>query len=131
MTTPDFRQALRARRLSLVDVAAACGYTYRTVRAYWYGERPVPPAVEEYLRTGKTQRREAPGLDAVVGGLPDYRELQSLRRRAREDRAGLLAAQAAIRDMCQWCEPEGPCRDGSCPLRRWSPKPLVARRTGT
>lgn len=36
--------------------------------------------------------------------------------------------QAAIDAMCQGCEPDGECRDGTCALRPFSPLPVWRRR---
>jgi hypothetical protein len=37
----------------------------------------------------------------------------------------LRAAQTAIEEFCNWHEPEGVCREADCPLRPFSPLPLV------
>jgi hypothetical protein len=46
-----------------------------------------------------------------------------------ETRAELRVVKAAVADMCQLCEPEGVCRDLTCPLRDASPLPFVPLRT--
>lgn len=66
-----YRRALEAARATLGDVAEASGRTYRTLRAYRYGDRRVTPDAARDLATYLRQRSEelaeaAERLEAVA-----------------------------------------------------------------
>lgn len=123
MAVDEFRDVMLSRDLTARQVAAATGYSARSIAAYWYGEHPVNPDVESFLRTGVPRQRDPRrpfgrrwaddasrsrrGIDVVSADLARAEE-----RAARQARA--------IARMCEWCDSDQhKCWEPKCPLRPW------------
>lgn len=141
----DFASALNAAlsRSSVgpVELANAVGVTRQTVHAWRNGESiprtdtayKVAEALDSSRLFGivsrhRTTQCKGCGKFLVANG----RQLRvfcnyTCRDRLRYGRTPRISAEAAaIARMCAQCEPEGACFAAECPLREWSPLPLVA-----
>ena len=124
MMAVDFRRAANSRGLSCPEIAAATGYSPRTILSYWHGERSVPPGVEEFLLTGIARKRpprpRATRLYGVGPGPAPRDPLSGVRKAVTQAVGQRNRALAAIAKMCAWCEPDsGGCWEPKCPLRPW------------
>lgn len=140
MTAAELRDAMKKHGVTMHDLSTASGMGYRSIRAYYYGERPVPPSVVIALsaatiaassRTAVAEARseERSALRQRIAALEV--SLRYARRNARRGAPGteLAVYQDAVDAMCRSCEPETEmCRQSDCSLRPVSPYPLVIRR---
>ena len=150
------RRTLRARGLRSKDLAVMVGVSVTTVSAWLHGQVPLLPnsvliadaldapllaAIVRELRTSPCAvcgRRRVHGSNAgrYCGRRCQHAD-EGRRRRAISGKPGVLAqhrlkvVDEAIDRLCRrWCEPEGLCRDASCPIQAagLSPLPLDKRR---
>ena len=148
MATPlrlDYSRSLRAvmsdRNVPSVALAEAVGVSKVTVRDYLSGR--YLPRVRTAMRISEAlgaphlydmliRRREVAcvycGTAIVSGGGGSVRRWcnATCRDRFRNKRTPRVSAEAAaIAVMCRECEPGGGCYTVDCPLRPYSPLPLV------
>lgn len=88
---------------------------------------PACVRIAQEQRIAETRNRQAGATDKAAYRTAAMKRLKSAVRIA-DERAE--AAQAAIAAMCAGCEPEGLCRDAVCPLRPFSPLPLLEGELG-
>ncbi len=125
MTAIEFRETCRALGLTVSSLAALTHRRPRSVRAYLYGERAIPPDVVAAVQGVKQMVESGTRLTA-----PTMQEFESAK--AEWDRTFWQAAgrvssivhryESAVLAMCRECEPDSEtCRQADCPLRPVSP----------
>lgn len=139
------RSQMDKRAVGTVALATAVGVSRVTIRDYRDGRylprTKVAYRIAEALDSSRlywlvTQARAATcaycgGEIIKMGGGGSEAKWCSTtcRDRARHGRTPRVSAESgAIGVMCRRCEPEGACFDGGCPLRAFSPLPLVGDR---
>jgi hypothetical protein len=152
----ELRRVLRARGMRDKDLATALGVSPATVSSWLHGHVPLLPnsvriadlldapqlaAIVRELRTSPCRvcgRMRVHGSNAgrYCGRRCQHAD-EGRRRREIAGKPGVLAqhrlrvVNEAIDELCRrWCEPEGLCRDATCPIQAagLSPLPLDRRR---
>lgn len=138
MTRDEFRALMTAAGVDRPRLAAAMRVSERAVKSWWYGERPIPPAAAAVLAAIARGRVVANAVERdLIDTITAERQrrvaaeirLRDARINARRRQGPVEAYVAAVDTFCRSCEPEGRCRDGTCPLRPVSPLPLAVART--
>lgn len=135
------RARIAARGVTIKATAQAVGVSITTLHNWIAGESIPSPdhamrlsqALDDgwlYQRAIYARSRECAycGTRIVNRGGAQPRKWCSgrCRHRARTRLEPAIAPERfGIIAKCRQCEPEGACYDGSCPLREWSPFPLV------